>query len=185
MSVTDSTLNYGPDSKVRRVAKRASYKREPVYQLVDQLKLGHIAFIANNRPVSIPMTFWRVDDHLYFHVANKSRLQKHLEAGGELCVSFARYEAWIMSKSAFHHSANYRSAVLFCTGERVTEPAEFDRVFNVLLDQMEEGRSSQVRPPNEKERRITSLMKLTINEGSFKQRDEGVHEEPEDLDLPV
>ncbi|MCV6605824.1 MAG: pyridoxamine 5'-phosphate oxidase family protein [Porticoccaceae bacterium] len=185
MSVTDSTLHHGLDSTVKRVAKRARYDRAPVYALVDQLKMGHIAFVSNGRPVSIPMTVWRVDDHLYFHVANKSRLQKHLETGGEVCISFARYEAWIMSKSAYHHSANYRSAVLFCTGERVTEPAEFDRVFNVLLDQMEEGRSDQVRPANDKERYITSLMKLTINEGSFKQRDEGVHEEPEDLDLPV
>lgn len=185
MSVSESTLSYSPDSKVRRAAKRARYERAPVYQLVDQLKLGHIAFIANNRPVSIPMTFWRVDDHLYFHVANKSRLHRLVESGGEICVSFARYDAWVMSKSAFHHSANYRSAVLFCSGERVTDAAEFDRVFNVMLDQMEAGRSDQVRPPNDKERRATALLKLTINEGSFKQRDEGVNEEPEDLDLPV
>lgn len=178
-------LAHGPDSTVKRVAKRARYDRTSVYQLVDQLKLGHIAFVANNRPVVIPMTVWRVDDHLYFHVANKSRLQKHLEDGEEVCLSFASYDAWVMSKSAYHHSANYRSCVLFCRGERVTAAEEFDRVFNVLLEQMEEGRSSQVRPPNDKERYITSLMKLTINEGSFKQRDEGVHEEPEDMALPV
>ncbi|MCV6589620.1 MAG: pyridoxamine 5'-phosphate oxidase family protein [Marinobacterium sp.] len=184
-AVTSATLPHGPDSTVKRVAKRARYDREPVHQLVDELKLGHIAFVANNRPVSIPMTLWRVDDSLYFHVANKSRLQKYLEAGGEVCVSFARYDAWVMSKSAYHHSANYRSAVLFCTGERITDATEFDRVFNVILDQMEPGRASQVRPANEKERYITALMKLTIDEGSFKQRDEGVHEEPEDLDIPV
>ncbi len=178
-------LAHGPDSTVKRVAKRGRYDRESVYQLVDQLKLGHIAFVANNRPVVIPMTVWRLDDHLYFHVANKSRLEKLLLGGTEVCISFARYDQWVMSKSAYHHSANYRSAVLFCTGERVTDAEEFDQAFNILLEQMEEGRSSQVRPPNDKERYITALMKLTINEGSFKQRNEGVHEEPEDLALPV
>lgn len=180
-----SEVAYTEHSKVRRVAKRASYEKSKIYQLVDDLRLGHVGFVVNNRPVVIPLTVWRVDDHLYLHVANKSRIQRLIENGGEVSISFAEYQEWVMSKSAYHHSANYRSAVLYCTGSRVVDDNEFDRAFEVIINQIEEGRWDNVRSPNKLERKATALMKMTINEGSFKARSGGPIEEPEDLSLPV
>lgn len=180
-----SEVAYTEHSKVRRVAKRASYEKSKIYQLVDDLRLGHVGFVVNNRPVVIPLTVWRVDDHLYLHVANKSRIQRLIESGGEVSISFAEYQEWVMSKSAYHHSANYRSAVLYCTGSRVVDDVEFDRAFEVIINQIEEGRWDNVRSPNKLERKATALMKMTINEGSFKARTGGPIEEPEDLSLPV
>ncbi|WP_250657133.1 pyridoxamine 5'-phosphate oxidase family protein [Alkalimarinus coralli] len=178
-------LNCTEHSRVKRVAKRASYDKATVYQLIDDLKLGHMGFVINGRPVVIPITVWRVEEHLYFHVANKSRLQRLIESGAECSISFAEYNEWVMSKSAFHHSANYRSAVLYCTGVRVVDDKEFDRAFEVIINQLEQGRWDQVRSPNKLERKATALMRLTINEGSFKARKGGPIEEPEDLSLPV
>lgn len=180
-----SEVAYTEHSKVRRVAKRASYEKSKIYQLVDDLRLGHVGFVVNNRPVVIPLTVWRGDDHLYLHVANKSRIQRLIESGGEVSISFAEYQEWVMSKSAYHHSANYRSAVLYCTGSRVIDDVEFDRAFEVIINQIEEGRWDNVRSPNKLERKATALMKMTINEGSFKARTGGPIEEPEDLSLPV
>jgi nitroimidazol reductase NimA-like FMN-containing flavoprotein (pyridoxamine 5'-phosphate oxidase superfamily) len=178
-------FHHSQRSKVRSGAKRARYDKAPVYQLIDDLKLGHLGFVVDGRPVVIPMTVWRVEDNLYFHVANKSRLQKLLEEDGEVCVSFAECSEWVMSKSAYNHSANYRSAVLYCVGERVTAEAEFDRAFKVIVNQLEEDRWTHIRPPNKRERKATALMKLTVNEGSFKSRTGGPNEEPEDMSLPV
>ena len=172
-------------STVKRAKARASYRREDVYRLVDDVKLAHIGFIEDGHVVMIPITLWRVEDALYLHVINKSRLQRLLEAGGEVCVSVAECSEWVLAKSAFHHSANYRSAVLYCSGERVTDEQQFDQAFAVIVDQVEEGRWQQVRPPNKKERKATALMKLTIKEGSFKSRSGGPNEEPEDMALPV
>ncbi|MCB0256761.1 MAG: pyridoxamine 5'-phosphate oxidase family protein [Hahellaceae bacterium] len=172
-------------STVKRVAKRGRYDKALVYQLVDDVKLGHMGFVENGRAIVIPMTVWRVDEYLYFHVANKSRLQRHLEAGAEFCLSFAEYQEWVFAKSAYHHSANYRSAVLFCTGERVLDDVEFDRVFASVINQMEPGRWENVRAPNTLERKATALMKLTVLEGSYKSRNGGPNEEPEDMALPV
>ncbi|MFD2229542.1 pyridoxamine 5'-phosphate oxidase family protein [Alkalimarinus sediminis] len=180
-----SEVAFSEHSKVRRVAKRASYDKSTIYSLIDELKLGHVGFIVNNRPVVIPMTVWRVEDHLYLHVANKSRIQRLLEEGGECSISFAAYKEWVMSKSAYHHSANYCSAVVYCTGRRVTAEDEFDRAFEVIINQLEEGRWDRVRPPNKLERKATALMKMTINEGAFKARTGEPIEEPEDLSLPV
>ncbi len=182
MSELMSTTSH---SKIRRAAKRASYKKSDVMALVNDVKLGHIGFISDTRPVIIPITLWAAGDHLYFHVANKSRLQKLLEAGNEVCVSVAECSEWVMAKSAYHHSANYRSAVLFCSGERVTEEKGFDDAFKSIINDLEADRWEQVRPPNPQERKATALMKLTINEGAFKTRTGGPNENPEDMDLPV
>ncbi|GAB2886024.1 pyridoxamine 5'-phosphate oxidase family protein [Microbulbifer echini] len=172
-------------SRVRRAAKRASYRREDIYRLVDELKLGHIGFTQDGEVIVIPMTVWRHGDFLYFHVPNKSRLQKLLESGQQVCISFARYDEWVLAKSAYHHSANYRSVVLFCRGERVQNPKEFDTVFASIIEDIEPGRWSQVRTPSVQERKGTALMRLTIEEGSFKSRRGAPSDNKEDLDLPV
>ncbi|MBQ74916.1 MAG: hypothetical protein CMQ20_07815 [Gammaproteobacteria bacterium] len=172
-------------SQVRHVRERASYQREDAYQLIDDLKLGHIGFVIEGLPCVIPMTLWRIEDHLYFHCLNKSRLQRHLEAGNEVCISFAESTEWVLAKSAYQHSVNYRSAVLYCAGQRITDVEEFDQAFASIIEELEEGRWEKVRPPNKKERKATALMKLKIDEGSFKQAEGGPDEEAEDMELPV
>ena len=180
-----TTLHSTDHSRVRRAAKRASYDLDKVIALVNDVKTGHLGFISNGRPVVIPLTLWAHEDSLYLHCINKSRIQRLLEAGGEICVSVAECSEWVMAKSAYHHSANYRSAVLYCTGERVTDHALFDAAFKAIINDLEDGRWEQVRAPSTKERKATALMRLTIQEGAFKQRTGGPNEEPEDLDLPV
>lgn len=179
------TIPLAKRSTVRRVAERASQSAENVYHLVDRLKLGHVGFTDGKDVFVIPMTVWRVDEHLYLHTLNKSRLQRLLEQGQQVCISFAECTEWVMSKSAYHHSANYQSAVLYCSGERVTNHTEFDHAFSVVINQLEKDRWNQVREPNKTERKATALMKLTIVDGSFKSRTGGPNEEPEDMALPV
>ena len=179
------TLSYSQKSQVKRVAKRASYRKEKVFQLIDDLKMGHVGFVIDAQVFVIPLTIWRVEEHLYLHVMNKSRLQKIIESGEEICISFAESSEWVMSKSAYNHSANYRSAVVYCVGERVSDAEDFDHAFKAIIEQVEAGRWAQIRPPSPHERKATALMKLSINEGSFKRRMGGPNEEPEDLGLPV
>lgn len=182
---SSSMLNKLERSTVRHTRERASYYKEDVFRLIDDLKLGHVAFTINAQVTVIPITIWRVGEYLFFHCANKGRMQKHLESGGEVCISFAECTEWVMAKSAYHHSANYSSAVVFCTGERVTEEGEFDAAFKVIIDQIEPDRWDSVRVPNKIERKATALMKLTIDDGSFKSRTGGPSEEIEDLSLPI
>lgn len=174
-----------PRSRVKRAAQRASYEREPAYRLIDRLKTGHVAFVEDGEPRIIPMTVWRRGDDLYLHTLNGGRLSKRLDAGVPLCISFAVTEEWVMSKSAFHHSANYQSLVLFGRAARVTDDAEFDDAFKTVINQLEPDRWDQVRAPNGKERKATALFRMPIEEGAFKSRSGGPNEEPEDLALPV
>jgi len=181
----NETLSYSQKSQVKRVAKRASYSKEKVFGLIDDLKMGHVGFVVDGQVFVIPLTVWRVNENLYLHVMNKSRLQRLIESGQEVCISFAECNEWVMSKSAYHHSANYRSAVVYCSGERVSDAENFDHAFKEVIEQLEEGRWEYIRPPKPNERKATALMKLSINEGSFKCRTGGPNEEPEDMALPV
>lgn len=180
-----SPLSCCPRSKIKRAAKRASYERGPAYALIDRLKTAHVAFVEEGEPRIIPITAWRMDDNLYLHTLNGGRLAKRLESGIQLCLSFAVTEEWVMSKSAFNHSANYQSLVLFGTATRVTDEAEFDASFRSVINDLEPGRWDRVRAPNAKERMATALFRIPIEEGAFKSRSGGPVEEPEDLDLPV
>ncbi|MBB1488472.1 pyridoxamine 5'-phosphate oxidase family protein [Oceanospirillum sediminis] len=184
-SLQTDELPHGSKSTVRRGAKRASYKKSEIFHLLDDLKLAHVGFISDNCPVIIPITVWRIDESIYFHVANKSRLQRILEQGQEVCLSLAECSEWVMAKSAYHHSANYRSAVLYCTGERVTDDQEFDEAFKSVINELEADRWQHLRPPSVSERKATALMKLTIIEGSFKSRSGGPSEDPQDIELDV
>lgn len=183
--MSSSQLQHSSISTVKHGAKRASYDLQEVFKLVDDCKLAHLGFVLDGQAVVIPITVWRHEQQLYLHVANKSRIQKLLESGQQVCLSFAESNEWVMSKSAYHHSANYRSAVLYCQGKRIVEPLIFDQVFKSIIEQIEKGRWQHIRPPSVQERKATALLELTIIEGSFKSRSDGPNEEPEDLDLPV
>jgi len=180
-------VEFRPSEKgrVKRGRKLATYNKVDIFKLIDELKFGHMGFISEGQAIVIPMTFWRVGEDLYFHTLNKSRLDKLIQSGAEICVSFAETSEWVLSKSAYHTSVNYRSAVVFCTGSRVESQEDFNRSFKSIIDDIEPGRWNHIRPPNVKERKATALLKLTIIEGSYKCRSGGPNEEVEDLDLPV
>ncbi|WP_428240108.1 pyridoxamine 5'-phosphate oxidase family protein [Gynuella sp.] len=172
-------------NQVKRGSKKADYRKEAVYRLIDKLKTGHVAFVEDNEPRSLPLTIWRIGDDLYCHSANKGRFSNALISGQLLCISFAINNQWVMSKSAYHHSANYESAILFCTGERLSAEEDFHRVFKAVINQIEPDRWDQIRPPSAKEMKATTLIKLTIQSASFKSRTGGPNEEPEDMEIPV
>jgi len=178
-------VNFTRRTKIRRAHKRASYDKDKIIQLVEDVKLGHLAMVVDNEPLVMPITLWAHQGFLYLHVANRNRIHRYLESGKQVCISICESKEWVLAKSAYHHSANYRSAVLYCSGEKVEDMSEFDDSFKTCINQIEAERWDKVRPPNDKERKVTALMRLTIDEGSFKSRTGGSVEEPEDLDLPV
>ena len=182
---TASPLTACPRSRVQRAVKRASYDRETAYRLIDRLKTAHVGFVEDGEPRIIPITAWRLGDDLYLHTLNGGRLSRRLGSGALLCISFAVTNEWVMTKSAFHHSANYESLVLYGRAVPVTDHAAFDAAFRAIINQIEPGRWEQVRAPNDKERKATALFRIPIEEGAFKSRTGGPNDDPEDMALPV
>ena len=90
----------------------------------------------------------------------------------------------VLARSAFHHSMNYRSVVLFGRAEAVVDDQEKRAALLAIVDHMVSGRSAETRLPTAKEVRATLVASLRIDEGSAKVRTGGPIHYPGDLELP-
>ncbi len=170
---------------VKRLAKRGVYDRETVYAILDEALICHLGFVVDGRPVVIPTIHWRDGDRLYFHGSQASRMLRNLRDGVEACVTVTLLDGLVLARSGFHHSMNYRSAVVFGTAVEVSDREEKVRAFDRLVEHVVAGRSAGVRPPNESEIRQTLVLALPIEEASAKIRTGPPLDDEEDYSLPV
>lgn len=108
----------------KKGAHKAVFEDKHLEQIIDESLIAHIAINDANGPIVIPMLAWRVDEHVYIHGANNSRLLRSLKQGHQTCLTFTLFDGWVLARSAFHHSAHYRSAVVFGQFEVVEEKQE-------------------------------------------------------------
>jgi len=171
-------------SRLRRKADRGAYDRDTVDAILDEALVCHVGFAIDGRPWVVPTAFGRVGGRLYLHGAAGNATLRALAAGVEACVTVTLLDGLVLARSAFHHSMNYRSVMLFGHLTPVTEEAEKRSALLAIVDHMVSGRSRDTRPPTAEELRATLVVSLPISEGSAKVRAGGPIEEPGDLDLP-
>lgn len=172
-------------NRVKRVSKRAEYDREIIYQIVDEALICHVGFVQDGQPFVIPTIHARDGDRLIFHGAQASRLLKHAEKGFELSVNITLLDGLVLARSVFHHSMNYRSVVLFGKGHLVKEEKEKFRCLRVLTEHIMPGRWQDVRQPNPREMKATSVVVMAIEDASAKIRTGPPVDDEEDYLLPV
>lgn len=173
-----------PRTKVRRLADRGRYDADTVHAILDEGLVAHVGFVADHGPVVLPMAYGRVDDVLYLHGASGNAMLRALD-GGAVCVTVTLLDGLVLSRSAFHHSMNYRSVVVFGTAETVTDPGEREEALRVVVDHMVAGRSAECRPPSPEELRATRVVRVALGEASAKVRTGPPKEDAVDLDPPV
>lgn len=183
MPVKANTPPKGDKLRVRQSANRAEYDRNIVCQILDAAVIGHVAFVDDGWPQSIPTAIARLDDHLYLHGSRSSRLYKLLATGERICVSVCLVDGLVKARSAFHCSMNYRSVVIFGCPEPVTGEYKLE-----LLDRFTEhlipGTANDYRAALPKEIKATELIRLSLTEASAKVRTGDPIDDDEDLDLP-
>ena len=172
-------------TEVKKGAHKAVSDVSKLHAIIDESLIAHIAITNESGPVVIPMLAWRVDDYVYIHGANNSRLLRSLKQGVQTCLTFTLFDGWVLARSAFHHSAHYRSAVVFGQFEVVEDNQEKDRLLNHFIEQIAPGRTEQVRLSNEKELKATMLLRIPLLEASVKISNFGVNDDAEDMDIPV
>lgn len=170
---------------LKRLPKRGSHDRETMYAILDEALLCHVGFVVNGAPAVIPTIHWRDGDTLYFHGSAASRMLRSLREGVEACVTVTLLDGLVLARSAFHHSMNYRSVVVFGTAREVIDREEKLRALEALVEHVVRGRSAEVRGPNEVELRQTMLLALPIEEASAKVRTGPPIDDEEDYGLPV
>lgn len=179
-----STSYQGEFSTVKRLAKRAVYDADVIHAILDEALVAHVAFIVEGRPVTIPTAFMRIDDVIYLHGSAANRMLRVIGAGADTCIAVTLLDGLVLARSAFHHSMNYRSVVVYGKG-RFVEGEEADQVLDRFVDHIVPGRAAEVRRANQKELKQTLVVAVRIEQASAKVRTGPAVDDEEDYALPV
>jgi uncharacterized protein len=156
--------------RLRRKRERGSYEREAIDAILDEGLIAHLGLVHDGQPLVIPTLHARAGNIVYCHGSSASRTLKAMGQGQPACLTVSLIDGLVLARSAMHHSANYRSAVLLGTARVVDDPEERMAGFEAIVERIVPGRWSEVRPPTENEIKATSLLALPIEEASAKVR---------------
>lgn len=170
---------------VKRLPLRANYERETVNQILDEGFICHVGFIVENSPVVIPTGYGRLGDQLYIHGSAASRMLRTLREALDVCVTVTLVDALVLARSAFHHSMNYRSVVIFGKARVVEDEDEKMKALHAFTDHVMRRRWEESRLPTRNELRATMVLALPLDEASAKIRTGPPIDDEEDYDLPV
>ena len=179
------TLEKTERTTVKRLPKRADYNLETIHAILDEGFVCHVGFVVEGQPFVIPTGYARVDNHIYIHGSAASRMLRSLATGIDICLTVTIVDGIVLARSAFHHSMNYRSVVVFGKAIPVEEPAEKMEALFALSEHIIPGRWKDVREPNEQEMKATLVLKLHLEEASAKIRTGPPLDDEADYEIPV
>ncbi len=180
-----STFEQTPLNRVRRLPKRGHYDRATIDPIVDAALICHVGFVQDGQPFVIPTLHARDGETILLHGASTSRMVQHLASGELACLTITNIDGIVLARSVFHHSINYRSAVLFGRAEVIESPEEKQEALARFTERLLPGRWEDARPPNAQELKATGVLRFTIESASAKIRTGPPGDDPEDQDLPV
>ncbi|HEY6370215.1 MAG TPA: pyridoxamine 5'-phosphate oxidase family protein [Candidatus Sulfotelmatobacter sp.] len=172
-------------TRVVREADRAVYDREAVYRILDQGFLCHAGFVVDGQPFVIPTSYGRKGASLYIHGSAASRMLRQLKDGVPVCITVTLLEGLVLARSIFNHSMNYRSVVVLGRATLVDDPDEKLEALRILSEHILPGRWADSRPPNERELKATSVLRVPIEEFSAKVRQGPAIDDEEDYSFPT
>lgn len=177
-------------TSVRRGRNRAVSEREQLHALLADALIAHVGVTVGDHPVVLPVAF-AVDldgpddgGTLYIHGSVAARWLTRAEST-TVCVTMTELDGLVAARSGFHHSMNYRSAVVIGAARIVTDPDEKGHALSLTVDHMVPGRSATLRPHTRRELAATSVLAVPLREASMKVRAEGPVDEPDDVEAGV
>lgn len=179
------TFTPTPISRIKRHPERGSYDRGAVYAILDAGLVCHVGYVLGDQPLVTPTIHWREGDTLYWHGSAASRMLETLAGGVKACVTVTIVDGLVLARSAFTHSMNYRSAMVFGTARLVEDRAGKLAALEALIERLYPGRWAELRAPHEKEIKATAVIAMPIAEASAKTRSGPPVDSGEDLAAPV
>lgn len=172
-------------TQVKRVPKRGHYDFDTIAAILDEGLVCQVGFVVDGQPFVIPTAYGRVEQQVYIHGAGASRLLKSLQTGIDVCFTVTLLDGLVLARSAYHHSMNYRSVVLFGQAEAVTASAEKMLALQAFTEHVMKGRWDEVRSPTPEELAATCVLSLPISEASAKIRSGPPIDAEADYDLDI
>jgi uncharacterized protein len=172
-------------TRVVREPHRGIYDRESIYKILDEGFVCHVGFSIDGQPYVIPTLFARVGHALYFHGSAASRMLRNLTEGIPVCVTVTLTDGFVLARSVFNHSINYRSVVALGKATLVDRPHEKLEALHGFTEKILRGRWSDARQPSDQELKATSVLRLPLAEVSAKVRTGPPIDDDPDYALPV
>jgi nitroimidazol reductase NimA-like FMN-containing flavoprotein (pyridoxamine 5'-phosphate oxidase superfamily) len=173
-------------TQVHRLSERARYDRETIGRILDEALICHVAWSdGDGRARVLPTIQARVADTLYLHGSRAARAWKAIAGGAEVCVAATIVDGLVLARSAFHHSMNYRSVVLYGRAREVTDPDELPAAARAITRHVVPGREDEARMPTPDEFKQTIVFAIEIDEASAKVRTGPPNDDQADLSLPL
>ena len=157
-------------TRVVREPQRGVYDREGIYKILDEAFVCHVGFSVDGQTYVIPTLFARVGDAIFFHGSAASRMLRNLSQGIAVCVTVTLTDGFVLARSVFNHSMNYRSVVALGKAALIDAAEEKLEALHAFTEKIIPGRWNDARQPNEKELKATSILRLPLTEVSAKVR---------------
>lgn len=157
-------------TQVRRHAERGLYDLKQIHSILDEGYICHLGFVVDGQPFVIPTAYGRSGNQIYVHGSAAGRTLCSLAEGINVCATVTLVDGFVLARSAFRHSINYRSVVILGKARLVTDLKEKMEGLRCLTNHLVPGRWEEVRVPNGTEMIKTSVLCLPLNEVSAKVR---------------
>jgi nitroimidazol reductase NimA-like FMN-containing flavoprotein (pyridoxamine 5'-phosphate oxidase superfamily)/GNAT superfamily N-acetyltransferase len=177
---------FGPHVKLKRHPERGSHERVAVHAIIDASPIAHVAFTSSDGvPMCMPTAHARIGDQLYLHGAAQNRMLRSLCERARASMTFTMLDGLVLARTAFHHSMNFRSAVVFGPTTEVTDLDEKRLALHALIEHMAPGRMRELSTPTDQELRVTLVVRVDMDEASAKVRQGGPIDASADLERDV
>jgi uncharacterized protein len=183
--VSNEPLGPGPRTRVRRLAKKASYDEATIFAILDEAWVAHVAATVHGKPCALPTLHLREGKTLYLHGSPSNEILKSVARAGEAFVTVTIFDGIRVARSGFESSIAYRSVVVIGEAIEVLDNDEKRRLLDRFVDRVLPGRASEARPITESEQRLTMLVAVRIDEASAKISHGETDDDLDDQALPV
>ncbi|HEY6334593.1 MAG TPA: pyridoxamine 5'-phosphate oxidase family protein [Alphaproteobacteria bacterium] len=171
-------------TRIKRLPKRAHYDKESVYKILDAGAICHVGYVIDGSPYVTPTSYWRHGNRVYWHGSSASRMLRTLEGGVPACLTVIHIDGFVLARSGFHHSINYRSVMAFGTARLVESKAEKIEALEHFTERLFPGRWQEIREPSEQEIKATKVLWMELEEVSAKVRTGPPVDDEPDYALP-
>lgn len=171
---------------ITRMPKRGVYDRDAIYSILDEALFCNLAYVSDGQPFQIPTGFCRINDKLFIHGSVGSHYMRELASKKSVVnISATIMDGLVLARSAFHHSVNYRSVIIFSQPELVTDQQELYKILEAFTEKMCPGRWADIRQPDAGEWKATMVLGFPIQEASAKVRTGPPVDDEEDYKLDI
>ncbi len=171
-------------TRVKRLPKRGHYDPATVHAVLDAGVFCHVGYAIEGQPYVTPTSYWRHGDRLYWHGSSASRMLRHLKQGVPVCVTVTHVDGFVLARSGFHHSVNYRSVMALGTAQLVPDNEKLAALED-FVERLFPGRWAELRPPTRQELKATTVLWMDLDEVSAKIRTGPPIDDEPDYALPV